>query len=354
MNLKDLAALLGLSQTTVSRALNGYPEVSERTRARVLAAAATHGYVPDPRARSLATGRAMTVGFVIPIDSRHERVNPVFGDFVAGAGDLLSARGYDIMLSLTTGQDEADAYRMIAARGRVDGLIIQAPLTGDWRGEILHEIGLPYVVHGRFSDRDETYSWVDMDNRRAFRKATEHLLDLGHERIALLNGIRGMDFAERREAGYRQALLARGLTPDPDHLHNGQMTEPYGYAAAQAVLAAQNPPTAMLCSSILVAMGARRAAEERGLTLGRDISIVSHDDGLTYLPNPGDPPVFTATRSPVRKAGEVAIDVLLSLIDNPGQGPIQTVLEADLVPGLSSGPAPAIPDSSGRKNAVQT
>ena len=146
MNLKDLAALLGLSQTTVSRALNGYPEVSERTRARVLAAAAAHGYVPDPRARSLATGRAMTVGFVIPIDSRHERVNPVFGDFVAGAGDLLSARGYDIILSLTTGQDEADAYRMIAARGRVDGLIIQAPLTGDWRGEILQELGLPYEV----------------------------------------------------------------------------------------------------------------------------------------------------------------------------------------------------------------
>ena len=93
---------------------------------------------------------------------------------------------------------------------------------------------------------------------------------------------------------------------------------------------------------------------ERGLTLGRDISVVSHDDALTYLPNPGNPPVFTATRSPVRKAGEVAIDVLLSLIDNPGLGPIQTVLEADLVPGQSSGPAPAISDSSGRKNAVPT
>lgn len=354
MNLKDLAALLGLSQTTVSRALNGYPEVSERTRARVLAAAATHGYVPDPRARSLATGRAMTVGLVLPVDSRHERVNPVFGDFVAGAGDLLSARGYDIMLSLTTGQDEADAYRMIAARGRVDGLIIQAPLTGDWRVGILREVGLPYVVHGRFSDNDETYSWVDMDNRRAFRKATEHLLDLGHVRIALLNGIRGMDFAERREAGYRQALAARGLVPGPAYVRNAQMTEPYGHAAARALLDSPEPPTAMICSSILVAMGARRAAEERDLKLGRDVSIVSHDDGLTYLPNDGDPPVFTATRSPVRKAGELAIEALLSLIDDPTQGPIQTVLEAELIPGLSSGPAPAITDSSGRNNAVQT
>ena len=100
MNLKDLSELLGVSQTTVSRALNGYPEVSEKTRARVLEAAEKHGYRPDSRARSLATGRAMAVGLVIPVSSRHERVNPIFADFVAGAGDILSAQGYDIMLSL--------------------------------------------------------------------------------------------------------------------------------------------------------------------------------------------------------------------------------------------------------------
>lgn len=354
MNLKDLASLLGLSPTTVSRALNGYPEVSERTRARVLEAAAKHGYMPDPRARSLATGRAMAVGLVIPIDSRHERVNPVFGDFVAGAGDTLSARGYDIMLSLTTGQDEADTYRVLAARGRVDGLLIQAPLIGDWRIGILRELGLPYVVHGRFSDDDLSYSWVDMDNRRAFRKATDHLLDLGHTRIALLNGVKSMDFAERRQHGFLQALAARGLTPDPTWLFNSQMTEPYGHEATQALLEAPEPPTALITSSILVAMGARRSIEERGLKVGRDISIVTHDDVLTYLPNDGTPPVFTATQSSVRKAGEVAIESLLALIEDPARGPIHTVLAAELVPGLSSGPVPVPSANSRRHNAVQT
>ena len=87
MNLKELARTLGLSQTTVSRALNGYPEVAEATRRRVLRAAREHNYLPNARAKGLATGRAMAVGHVIPVSSRHEIVNPIFADFIAGAGE---------------------------------------------------------------------------------------------------------------------------------------------------------------------------------------------------------------------------------------------------------------------------
>ncbi|MCA8884118.1 MAG: substrate-binding domain-containing protein, partial [Rhodobacteraceae bacterium] len=324
----------------VSRALNGYPEVSEKTRARVLEAAEKHGYRPDSRARSLATGRAMAVGLVIPVSSRHERVNPIFADFVAGAGDILSAQGYDIMLSLASGDNEAETYRMLAARGRVDGLIVQAPLIGDGRVAMLQKLGLPFVVHGRFSDAGAPYSWIDMDNRRAFRRATDHLLDLGHRRIALLNGVRGMDFAHRREDGYVQALRARGLTPDPALIRNAAMTETYGYDTTDALLRQDDPPTALLCSSVLVAMGARRAAEARRLVLGRDLSIVTHDDVLAYLPNSGEPPVFTATRSSVRAAGEQALEMLLQLISDPSCGPLQRLLEAELILGTSTGPAP--------------
>ncbi|MEV8465418.1 substrate-binding domain-containing protein [Fluviibacterium sp. DFM31] len=338
MNLKDLSSLLGLSQTTVSRALNGYPEVSEATRARVLEAAAAHGYRPDSRARSLATGRAMAVGLVVPVNSRHERVNPIFADFIAGAGDVLSARGYDIMLSLASGEDEAETYRSLAARGRVDGVIVQAPLIRDWRIKMLRDLGLPFVVHGRISGEDAAYSWIDMDNRRAFRKATDHLLDLGHSRIALLNGLRDMDFAHRREDGFLQGMAARGLSPLARHIQNAPMTEDFGYAATTAMLEAEDAPTAILTASVLVAFGARRAIEAKGLKVGRDVSIVTHDDVLTYLPNTGDPPMFTATRSSVRRAGEQALEMLLQLIDAPGCGPLQTLMEAELVQGTSSGP----------------
>ena len=111
MNLKELSSLLGLSQTTVSRALNGYPEVGARTRERVLKAAQDHGYHPDSRAKSLATGRAMAIGHVIPLSSGHEMVNPVFSDFIAGAGEVYSRNGYDMLLSVVEDAGEEDAYR---------------------------------------------------------------------------------------------------------------------------------------------------------------------------------------------------------------------------------------------------
>ena len=111
MNLKELATLLGLSPTTVSRALNGYPEVNEATRARVAAAALAHNYQPSTRAIRLATGRAMAVGHVIPIASRHEIVNPVFADFIAGAGETYSRNGYDLLLSVVPDADEERTYR---------------------------------------------------------------------------------------------------------------------------------------------------------------------------------------------------------------------------------------------------
>ncbi|PRY26991.1 LacI family transcriptional regulator [Aliiruegeria haliotis] len=341
MNLKDLAASLGLSQTTVSRALNGYPEVSEATRKRVTEAAIKYGYRPDSRARSLATGKAMAVGLVIPMTSSHEMVNPVFADFVAGAGETLSGRGYDIVLSLVSEADQTAVYRALATKGRVDGLIMQAPLTGDERISMLKKLGLPFVVHGRVSDHDDQYSWMDMDNSHAFHRATDHLLDLGHKRIALLNGIEAMDFAHRRRDGFIDAHSERGLPVFPELMASEAMTEVYGFNTTNRMLSMPAPPTAFLTSSLLVAMGVRRAIESRGLRMGQDISIVTHDDALSYLPNgTEDVPIFTATRSPVRKAGHICAEMLMKLIDTPGSDPIRTKLEATLTLGPSSGPAP--------------
>lgn len=341
MNLKDLAATLGLSQTTVSRALNGYPEVSEATRKRVREAAREHGYRPDSRARSLATGRAMAVGLVLTTSARQEIVNPVFADFVAGAAETLADRGYDIVMSLVSEAEQTAVYRSLLRKGRVDGLIMQAPLTGDARIRILQKIGLPFVVHGRVSDHDEAYSWMDMDNWHAFHKATCHLLELGHRDIALVNGIEEMDFARRRREGFLQALSEHGVEPRRELMTSAAMTEIYGHDASRRMLDLPRPPTAFLASSMLVGMGVHRAIEARGLRMGRDVSVIVHDDGLSYLPNgTTEAPIFTATRSPVRDAGHICADMLLRLIAEPAAGPIHTKLQASLLIGPSTGPAP--------------
>ena len=340
MNLKELASKLGLSPTTVSRALNGYPEVNEATRERVMAAAKRHNYRPNTRAIRLATGRAFAVGHVIPVATRHEIVNPVFADFIAGAGETYSRNDYDMVLSVVPDDQEEDTYRSLKSKGNVDGVIVHAPRMNDPRIALLHDIGLPFVVHGRATGAALPYSWLDVNNRRAFQRATEFLLDLGHHRIGLVNGLEFMDFAVRRRAGYTDALAARGLTPDPALMSSEEMTEVAGYRAARRMLAKENPPTAILCASMISGMGVRRALQELGLMMGRDVSVIIHDDDLSYLKNGEDLPIFTATRSSVREAGRQAAEMLLDLIENPGGQPQQRLLEAELIIGQSTGPAP--------------
>ena len=340
MNLKELSQNLGLSQTTVSRALNGYPEVSDATRRRVQEAAKTYNYSPSTRAKGLATGRALAIGHVIPTKSSHEMVNPIFGDFIAGAGETYARNGYEMLLSVVADDDEHKVYQSLRSRRAVDGVIVHGPRMNDSRIPLLEKLGLPFAVHGRATGIDRPYPWLDVNNRRAFARATDFLLDLGHTRIALINGLEDMDFAHRRREGYCAALTGRGLAPDPALMRAGEMTEVFGYEATRMMLSQDNAPTAVLCSSMISALGVRRAIEERGLVMGRDVSVVTHDDALSYLQNGGDIPIFTATRSSVRDAGRKLADMLLNRIADPGGPMPQELLEAELMVGSSTGPAP--------------
>ncbi|MHA6323855.1 LacI family DNA-binding transcriptional regulator [Roseivivax sp. CAU 1753] len=341
MNLRELSEHLNLSQTTVSRALNGYPEVREATRQRVLQAALKFNYSPSARAKGLATGRAMAIGHVIPLSSKHEILNPVFGDFISGASEAYMAAGYELVLTLVPDREQAERYSAIRAKGNVDGIILHAPQLRDPRIALLTEIGVPFLVHGRSDGMPEDYAYVDVDNRHAFARATRHLIGLGHRRIALINGIESMDFAHRRRQGYADALREAGLGVDRSLIESGSMTESLGLCSATDMLARPNPPTAFLCASILIALGVERAIFSRGLAMGRDVSVITHDDVLSYLPNGADEPLFTATRAPIGAAGRLCAERLLAMIAAPDAPRPQDLLAADLILGRSTGPAPA-------------
>lgn len=146
MNLKELSELLNLSQTTVSRALNGFPEVSERTRERVQKAAKQNNYAPNKAARGLATGQALSIGHVISTTNQNEMVNPVFGDFVAGVGEVYSKHGYKMLLSIVPpGEDEYQVYRELKAQSTVDAVVVQSPSVDDGRIEFLNKLGIPLL-----------------------------------------------------------------------------------------------------------------------------------------------------------------------------------------------------------------
>lgn len=342
MKLKELSRILNLSATTVSRALNGYPEVNAETRARVLAAARRHGYVANRPAQRLATGRSMAIGHVVSL-GQHQVINPIFSDFLLGAGEVYSREGYDMILSVVPEAKEGEVYETFARRRTVDGALITSTRTHDGRIDLCQSLGLPFVAHGRDDRPEDSYSWVDINNRRAFRRATELLLDLGHRRIGLINGFAFQSFAQRRQTGYEEALAARGVAFDPDLLRGDEMTEPFGADSAHELLALPDPPTALLASSFPIALGVARAVRERGLTPGRDVSIVAHDDDLSFFPNTGAVPLFTATRSSIRAAGHRAAEMLIARINAPDAPHVQDLWEVELTIGLSTGPNPREP-----------
>jgi len=338
MNLKQLSEELGLSQTTVSRALNGYPEVSESTRERVQRAADASQYRPNLRAMSLATGKAMAIGHVIPVFSKNDVVNPIFAEFVAGASQTYKEHGYELMLTVADETDEEKIYRSLAAKRAVDGFFVHSPLCSEPRVELLNDIGLPFVVHGRVTNASLPYSWIDMNNQRAFAQATDLLLDLGHTRIGLLNGPQTLNFASLRRQGYENALRLRDIDVDPTLIHESELTESFGFEATQNLLSSTHPPTAIVASSYVVALGVRRAVSLAGLQIKKDISVIIHDDVLSYFDNSGGVPQFTATRSSVREAGVKGAHMLLDIIDSTDRSPLTHMLEAQLVIGASTGP----------------
>jgi len=177
-----------------------------------------------------------------------------------------------------------------------------------------------------------------VNNTSAFRRATDFLLDLGHTRIALINGLETMDFAYRRREGYVSALSERGITFDPSLMRADEMTEDFGYHSAKEMLARDVAPSAFLAASMICAFGIRRAIEERGLKMGADVSVVTFDDDLSYLANGQNVPIFTACRSSVRTAGVRLAEMLLRQINIPDAPHETELLEAELIAGQSTGP----------------
>jgi LacI family transcriptional regulator len=338
VKLKDLAGQLGLSQTTVSRALNGYPEVSEETRRRVLEAARRFHYRPNVSARRLATGRAGAIGAVLQTD-RNLLLDPHYVEFLAGLGERLAEDEIDIVLSPVRGSDELAGYRRIAAGTRVDALILSSPRTEDERVALLSELGLPFVLHGR-THCAKAHAWLDIDNEGAFRHATKHLLDLGHRRIGLINGLSRYTYAAHRERGFRAALGERALPVDERLVGEGAMTDEVGYRFAERFLREKPRPTALLVSSMMMALGAFRAIRTAGLTLGVDVSMIAHDDVFPFLNADRMVPPMSTTRSSIRAAGTRVAELAIELLAGRAPAGIHELWPVDLVVRGSTGPVP--------------
>lgn len=279
MSIVTLARDLGLSISTVSRALNGYDDVSPATKQRILERAREIGYRPNPGARRLKSGKSSLVGVILPSPGdSHQFVDSVISALLGGVEVELEQGGHALIATMQTRHDpvrEAALYGNFIDGGWVDALMIVRTRVHDSRIALARKARIPFVTYGR-THTDEPYAWVDTDNEQAFYLLTERQVELGHRRIALLNGPLEYNFARLREQGYARALAQHCIASDPILMLNGDVSELSGHALCSSLLVLPDPPTALVCATDAMAIGAIAACRERGIAVGKQISIVGY------------------------------------------------------------------------------
>ncbi|MFC2029598.1 LacI family DNA-binding transcriptional regulator [Chloroflexota bacterium] len=334
VKLRDLATELGLSITTVSRALAGYSDVAETTRQRVLQTAQEMGYVPDVTARRLQKGRTDTLGFIIPT-SGPRFSDPFFSELLAGIGNEAGRHSFDLLVSThpPDSPEEDLAYRRMVESRLVDGLLVVRTRVRDRRIAYLSRVGFPFVAFGR-SDLDVDFPYVDEDGCRGLELVIEHLIGLGHRRLALISPPQDLMFCLYRQTGAEEALERHGLSLEPQYFVAGDLTQRGGHEAMNQLLALSPPPTAVIACNDLMALGAISAAHKQGLVVGRDIAITGFDD--IPLAEHSHPPL-TTVRQPIYDIGRRICDMLIRLIRDEELGNGHVLLQPELVIRESSG-----------------
>ncbi|WP_374009015.1 LacI family DNA-binding transcriptional regulator [Leifsonia sp. LS-T14] len=320
--LKDVALAAGVSQSTTSRALSGEGYVAAGVRERVVAAAESLGYVPHAMARSLRKQDSRTIGVLVS-DLR----NSFYADLAAGIAARARREGYTMMLVDDQGSTEAemDAARAFVAT-RVAGVIV-TPLSGDVSDYLVRQ-HIPVIE----ADRQFSAGRCDaviIDNAGVAKRMTDHLIDLGHRRIALFIDETTWTTGGERAAGYRTSLEGSGIPADPSLVISTGWDADGARKSAIDILARRDHPTAIFAANNLLAEGVWRATNDLGLRIPEDVSVVSFDDSeWMSMVSPG----ITAVAQDAVSLGETALGRLLERLKDPAAEPQTTVLEAQVLP----------------------
>ena len=333
VTLNDIADRLGISASTVSRALADYPDIAISTRERVLETAEEMGYRPNVIARMLQKQRTDTIGFIIPTHGPRFS-DPFFSEILAGIGNHAADQRYDLLVSTRApGAEEMEVYKRMVQERRVDGLLVVRTRRQDDRIAYLVEEQFPVVAFGK-SDLEVEFPYLDVDSKSGVRRLTQHLIDLGHRRIACISAPLDLIFASARLEGYREALEANSIAIDESLVIVGALTERSGYDAGREMLTRDSAPTAIVACNDLMATGVISAAQGLGLTVGRDLAVTGFDD--VPLAEHSHPPL-TTVRQPIYDIGQRICEMLIHLLRGETLNERHVILEPQLVVRESCG-----------------
>ena len=330
MTIRQIAGLAGVSIATVSRVLNGRDDVAPETREAVRQIIREQGYTANRSARGLSAGRTGLVGVLVPL------VFPAyFAGILAGAAEALSERDLQIVLSPTGGEHDREVSLLDRVHGLTDGAVIILPEESSEELEFLVDRGYRFVVIDPLMPLDDRIPSVSAANTSGADQAMRHLLDLGHRRIAQITGPKGWVATEERRRGYRGALAAAGILPDPELEVEATPEIDAGREAAGYLLDLPNPPTAIFAFNDNTAVGAIEAARARGLHLPADLSVVGFDDveHATIAT-----PKLTTVRQPLAEMGRTGVSLLMRLLEGQRFETLHVELATRLVVRESTAP----------------
>lgn len=315
VTIKDVAALAGVSPSTVSRTCKNNPSISEETKERVRKAMAELGYEPNFQASNLASQNSRTIGIILPASAKEVYENSFYLEAIQGISHYCNGRQY--MTTIVTGQDEAeilDAVRSMSRSGKVDGFIILYSKKDDPVIDYLFNEGLLYILIGKATQYTNQTIYIDNDNLLAGREATEYLYQLGHRRISYLGSDSSLMFSADRKAGYQLALASHQLPVRPEYCVEVKNVSENNEEAIRGLLMQKDRPTAILVSDDILAVSLERVCLENHLAIPEDLSIISFNNSLfARLTSPQ----LTSIDIGAGQLGSEAVSQIINHIENP-------------------------------------
>ncbi|BDG34872.1 LacI family DNA-binding transcriptional regulator [Saccharococcus caldoxylosilyticus] len=324
--IKDIAKVAGVSITTVSRALNGYSDVNEKTRQKIIEIAKQLNYSPNTLARGLVMNKSKTIGLLVSGLTRESAKDNFTFEVLAGVNQYVSEVDYDMVLFSTTSTKQREkTYTQLCRERRVDGAILQGIRSDDPYLQEVVESDIPCVLID-IPIESETVGYVTTDNVLGAKKAVEHLISLGHKNIAMINGYSYAFVSEQRLKGFKEALLEAGLPIHEEWIADGEFREDNAEREALRLLTNYPHITAFFCASDLMALGVIKAAKRLGKRIPDDVAIIGYDDII--LASYATPPLSTIAQNKFAMGYEAA-KLLIHMLEGKATSHVK-ILETEL------------------------
>jgi LacI family transcriptional regulator len=333
-SIREVAKRLGISITTVSRALDGYSDVAESTRQLVIKTAKEMGYAPNPAARQLRRQRTDAIGYILPAPAS-EFSDPFFSEFITGLGDEATSCDFDLVISSAAHDSvpERQRYERWVHGRKVEGIVLNRMRLHDWRVQYLAKTGMPFVSLERSLDEGDHPS-IEVDGQLGFQKLVAYLVGKGHKRIAYIGGPGELKIQADRFEGYKKGLEAAGIALDLKLVAEGDTTYVGGYRTAQHLLGLSPLPSAITCINDLAAIGVLHAASERGIKVGPDLAVAGFD-GIPAAEHTSPP--LTTLSQPLYEISRNLVKILVAVIHNQSIDEQRVLVQPELLIRESTG-----------------